>query len=185
MHIFGFWIPKTNREEKIEHRENEKEVEISELGDEPKVSANLSFDDNDNFLILLDKETDTFPQYLRLQLLFKDEETGFFFYSSCDSLSPESVEVIQRSIYSEFKEFFHSHVHHSGEEDSLLLAFHREVDNNFPALSRSSESELLIDAILHFLKSYEDKFAGKYEEMLSYLLRFRRKYQKGMSKEYL
>lgn len=162
MHIFGFWIPKLSKS-RLEQRKSEDEFLLSEEKDEDRIYGTLKYihsKDNNVLDIALDKETLSFPKTLSLKRLFYDDESGIFFFYTEENLSKSAISNIQRSIYSVFKEMFHSHEHHFGDEDSILEAFHIEVER-LP--NREDIPNLWRKCLLHYIEQYRKKFEGAVE----------------------
>jgi Fe-S-cluster containining protein len=125
MHIFGFWIPKLSRIEPLEQRKDKEAFLLSEPEDKDRVRGEIQYihPDTDRVKIVLEKGTPSFPEQFSLERLFYDDESGVFFFYTDKSLNKTAIENIRRSIYSVFKEMFHSHKHHTGDEDSILVSY--------------------------------------------------------------
>ena len=161
MHIFGFWIPKLSKSS-LEQRKQEDKFLLSEEKDEDRVWGILKYQHpiDEDIKILLEKETSSFPKKLFLKRLFYDDESGIFFFYTEERLRKSAISNVQRSIYSVFKEMFHSHEHHFGDEDSILVAYHTEV-KELPA--KIGIAKLWRDCLLHYIEKYREKFEGAVE----------------------
>jgi len=161
MHIFGFWIPKLSKS-RLEQRKEEDKFLLSEERDEDKVWGTLKYQHptDEGIKVQLERDIPSFPKTLFLKRLFYDDESGIFFFYTEKSLGKSAISNIQRSIYSVFKEMFHSHEHHSGDEDSILVAYHTKVEK-LP--DKVDMPELWKKCLFHYIEKYREKFEGAVE----------------------
>jgi hypothetical protein len=73
---------------------------------------------------------------------------------------------------------FHSHIHHSGDEDSILHAYHEKLNS----LEETSKAELWLKCIKHYILLYEEKFQATASFFSDSLYKLRELYYEFTSK---
>ena len=96
---------------------NRIEKPINDVLTNPTLTLILELENNKNLNISVDSPK--FSYELKLNLI-KECKSGLFIYEISDKLEDININLLKRQVFHYFKSFFHEHIFHDDDEDTIL-----------------------------------------------------------------